>query len=90
MPYLAGPDGRPAAATPEDVRAMVAAACERKGEGVPFDVILDGTTPGNDAQAARERVLPLAEAGATWWVESPWQDASVTSLRERIAAGPPR
>jgi hypothetical protein len=34
-------------------------------------------------------VLPLAEAGATWWVESPWENASVASLRERIAAGPP-
>jgi hypothetical protein len=69
---------------------MAAAARQRKGEGVPFDIILDGTTPANDAQAARERVLPLAEAGATWWIESPWQNASVDSLRARIAAGPPR
>jgi alkanesulfonate monooxygenase SsuD/methylene tetrahydromethanopterin reductase-like flavin-dependent oxidoreductase (luciferase family) len=90
MPYLVGADGGPAAATPEDVRAMVAAARERKGEGVPFDIILDGTTPAIDSQAARERVRPLAEAGATWWVESPWENASVVSLRERIAAGPPR
>jgi alkanesulfonate monooxygenase SsuD/methylene tetrahydromethanopterin reductase-like flavin-dependent oxidoreductase (luciferase family) len=90
MPYLAGPDGGPAVATSEDVRAMAAAARQRKGEGVPFDIILDGTTPANDAQAARERVLPLAEAGATWWVESPWQNASVDNLRARIAAGPPR
>jgi alkanesulfonate monooxygenase SsuD/methylene tetrahydromethanopterin reductase-like flavin-dependent oxidoreductase (luciferase family) len=90
MPYLAGPDGGPAVATSEYVRAMAAAARQRKGEGVPFDIILDGTTPANDAQAARERVLPLAEAGATWWVESPWQNASVDHLRARIAAGPPR
>jgi len=90
MPYLVGPDGGPAAATPEDVRAMAVAARERKGEGVSFDIILDGTTPANDAHAARERVLPLVEAGATWWIESPWENASVASLRERIAAGPPR
>ena len=90
MPYLVGPDGGPAAATPDDVRAMVAAARERKGEGEPFDIILDGTTPANDAHAAREQVLPLAEAGATWWIESDWENASVASLRERIAAGPPR
>jgi alkanesulfonate monooxygenase SsuD/methylene tetrahydromethanopterin reductase-like flavin-dependent oxidoreductase (luciferase family) len=89
MPYLAGPDGGPAAATPDDVRAMVAAAREHKGEGAPFDIILDGTTPTNDAHAAREQVLPLAEAGATWWIESNWQNASVASLRQRIAAGPP-
>src|SRR5215218_2924740 len=90
LPYLVGSDGEPAAASPEDVRAMAAAARERKGQGAPFDIILDGTTPANNAQAARERVLPLAEAGATWWVESPWENASVASLRERIAAGPPR
>ena len=69
---------------------MAVAARERKGEGVSFDIILDGTTPANDAHAARERVLPLVEAGATWWIESPWENASVASLRERIAAGPPR
>jgi alkanesulfonate monooxygenase SsuD/methylene tetrahydromethanopterin reductase-like flavin-dependent oxidoreductase (luciferase family) len=90
LPYLTGPDGGPAAVTPEDIRAMAAAARDRKGEGVPFDIILDGTTPANDAQTARERVLPLAEAGATWWIESPWEAPSVASLRERIAAAPPR
>jgi hypothetical protein len=89
MPYLAGPDGGPSTATPDDIRAMVAAARERKGEGEPFDINLDGTTPADNAQAARERVLPLAEAGATWWIESPWMNVSVASLRERIAAGPP-
>ena len=90
MPYLAGPDGGPAAATPGDVRAMVATARERKGEGEPFDIILEGTTPADDPQAARESVLPLAEAGATWWIESPWEAPSVADLRQRIAAGPPR
>jgi hypothetical protein len=69
---------------------MVATARERKGEGEPFDIILEGTTPADDPQAARERVLPLAEAGATWWIESPWEAPSVASLRQRIAAGPPR
>ena len=90
MPYLAGPDGGPAAATHDDVRAMVATARERKGEGETFDIILEGTTPADDPQAARESVLPLAEAGATWWIESPWEAPSVADLRQRIAAGPPR
>ena len=89
MPFIVGPEGSPAAATPDDVRAMAAAARERKGEGEPFDIILEGTTPGTDPEAAREQVAPLAEAGATWWIESPWEAPSVASLRERIAAGPP-
>ena len=89
MPYMVGSDGSPVAATPEDVRAMVTAARERKGEGQPFDIILEGTTPADDPEAARAKVRPLAEAGATWWIESPWETPSVASLRERIAAGPP-
>ena len=81
------PTGSP---SPDDVRAIAAAVRERKGEGEPFDIILEGTTPADDAHAAREHVLPLAEAGATWWIESPWEAPSVAGLRQRIAAGPPR
>ncbi|MGH2616879.1 MAG: LLM class flavin-dependent oxidoreductase [Thermomicrobiales bacterium] len=76
--------------TPDDIRAIVAAARERKGEDATFDIILEGVTPADDADAAREQVRPLAEAGATWWIESPWDSPTVASLRERIASGPPR
>jgi alkanesulfonate monooxygenase SsuD/methylene tetrahydromethanopterin reductase-like flavin-dependent oxidoreductase (luciferase family) len=90
MPYLVDDNGAPRAATPEDIHAIAAAARERKGEGEPFDIVLDGNTPANDPAAARDHVRPLADAGATWWIESPWENATATSLRERIAAGPPR
>jgi alkanesulfonate monooxygenase SsuD/methylene tetrahydromethanopterin reductase-like flavin-dependent oxidoreductase (luciferase family) len=76
--------------SPDDVRAIAAAARERKGVDAPFDIILEGSTPGNDPAAARATVEPLAAAGATWWIESPWDAPSVASLRQRIAAGPPR
>jgi hypothetical protein len=74
---------------PEEIRA-IAAARERKPAGEPFDIVMEGTTPGDDPEAARAIVRPLAEAGATWWIESPWDLPSVAALRERIAAGPPR
>jgi alkanesulfonate monooxygenase SsuD/methylene tetrahydromethanopterin reductase-like flavin-dependent oxidoreductase (luciferase family) len=89
LPYLVGPNGGPRPATQDDVREMAALAQQRKGEGEPFDIVLDGTTPADDPAAARERVAPLADGGATWWIESPWENPSVTSLRQRIAAGPP-
>lgn len=83
--------GPPPASSPDPdvIRAIAAAARERKGEAEPFDIILEGTTPADDPEAAREHVRPLAEAGATWWIESPWENASVTSLGQRIVAGPP-
>jgi hypothetical protein len=36
-------------------------------------------------------VRPLAEAGATWWIESPWSPPNEPEdLRRRIEQGPPR
>jgi alkanesulfonate monooxygenase SsuD/methylene tetrahydromethanopterin reductase-like flavin-dependent oxidoreductase (luciferase family) len=87
MPSVAAPPN--SSPSPDDVRAIAAAARKRKGEGEPFDIIVEGTTPADDPQAAREHVLALAEAGATWWIESPWDAPSVASLRQRIGAGPP-
>ncbi len=80
------PDNSP---SPDDIRAIAAAARERKREGEHFDIIIEGTTPADDPEAAQEQMRSLVEAGATWWIESPWDSPSVASLRERIAAGPP-
>lgn len=81
------PDNAP---TPDDVRAIATAAPAR-GEGERhYDIVLEGTTPTDDPVAARDHVRPLLEAGATWWIESPWDAPSVAGLRARIAAGPPR
>lgn len=55
----------------------------------PFEIVVEGTTPLDRASAAAA-VQPLAEAGATWWIESDWADATVESLSRRIQAGPPR
>jgi len=61
----------------------------RNADG-PFDIVLEGTTDGTDPEATRARLQPLAEAGATWWVESRWDESeTVDSLRERIRQGPP-
>ncbi|MCA9879277.1 MAG: LLM class flavin-dependent oxidoreductase, partial [Thermomicrobiales bacterium] len=91
VPQYAEDQGIISHATPERVRAIADAAREqRPADAGPFDIITEGVSPADDAAAARAQVAPFAEAGATWWVESRWQDATVESLRERIAAGPPR
>ena len=36
----------------------------------PFDIVLEGETPGDDPAAAAAIVRPYAEAGATWWIEA--------------------
>jgi alkanesulfonate monooxygenase SsuD/methylene tetrahydromethanopterin reductase-like flavin-dependent oxidoreductase (luciferase family) len=68
-----------------EVAAMVAR--DRPVAAGPFEIIVEGTT--RDA-ADTTAVRALADAGATWWIESDWTGATVDSLRRRITGGPPR
>ena len=90
IPQVAGEAGGPGRVTPDQVRAIADMGRERRPEDEPFDIVIGDVSPADDLEAARAIVQPLAEAGATWWIESPWMDATVASLRGRIATGPPR
>jgi alkanesulfonate monooxygenase SsuD/methylene tetrahydromethanopterin reductase-like flavin-dependent oxidoreductase (luciferase family) len=57
--------------------------------GRPFEIVVQGRTPAGKPAAAAKKVRPYAEAGATWWIEANWSAATVESVRERVAAGPP-
>jgi hypothetical protein len=75
--------------TPGLVREILAyVRAARPPGGDPFDVVVQGTSPADPALATA-RVRPWIDAGATWWIEAAWQDATVASLRERLQAGPP-
>ena len=87
-----GPDGRPA--TGPEALAPIAdwvhrerAAAGREG---PFELVVDGVTPGEDPAAAAAIARAHEAAGATWWIEADWQDTAPDRLRRRILAGPPR
>ena len=81
-------DGADGAMTPDDIRAMRAFIAEQRAATTPFDIIMEGETPGDDPAQVAATVAPLAEAGATWWMETRWTDGPDT-LRARIAQGPP-
>jgi alkanesulfonate monooxygenase SsuD/methylene tetrahydromethanopterin reductase-like flavin-dependent oxidoreductase (luciferase family) len=77
--------------TPEDIRAMRAYVEENKEVDGTFDIVWEGVTPGDDLEQAASMVRPFAEAGATWWIESPWSPPNEPEdLRHRIGQGPPR
>jgi len=77
--------------TPEDVDAMKGYAEERRGPDAPFDIVVEGETPGEDPGLAASAVRPYTEAGATWWIESPWSEPNAPEdLRRRLRQGPPR
>jgi hypothetical protein len=77
-----------------DFRAFRAFVEERRTGTTPFDIVVEGETPGDDADAAASTVGPLAEAGVTWWLEnlwdSSWEGGGVAGMRARIEQGPPR
>jgi alkanesulfonate monooxygenase SsuD/methylene tetrahydromethanopterin reductase-like flavin-dependent oxidoreductase (luciferase family) len=65
-----------------------------RGAAASFDIVVDGETP-RDPGAAAAVVLPWEEAGATWWLETQWEQPRnaqemLARFRERIEAGPPR
>jgi alkanesulfonate monooxygenase SsuD/methylene tetrahydromethanopterin reductase-like flavin-dependent oxidoreductase (luciferase family) len=80
-------------------RQCVAQVRAMRTSSAPFDVITLGATPLDQPEEARRAVLPYAEAGATWWLESiapmrmgkpedpTW---SVEQLLARVRQGPPR
>jgi hypothetical protein len=76
--------------TPEDIRAIKGYVEENRGTDGPFDIVWEGETPGDEADRAAEIVRPFAEAGLTWWIESPWSPPNEPAdLRARIRQGPP-
>lgn len=64
------------------------------GEGPdapPYDVLVAGVTPADDAARAGAITAPYAEAGATWWTERiNTERGDISAMRHRIDAGPPR
>lgn len=78
--------------TPDAVRSMAGwMAAHRTDRASRFDIVVEGESSGTDRGAARSVVAPLAEAGATWWVESRWgQQETAQTLLTRIRQGPPQ
>ena len=91
LPNKFNADGTPGEVTPEDIRAMRAYIAENRSEKTPFDIVCEGTTPGNDPEQTAAIVCPFAEAGATWWMEAMWFPPNEPEdVRARIEQGPPR
>jgi hypothetical protein len=87
------PEGVHVTVTPDDIRAMRTFIEERRMSPVPFDIVVEGDTPGDEPDRAVDIVRPFAEAGATWWLESlavHGKRGGLDRVRERLRQGPPR
>ena len=85
-----GGDAGSPGVTPQTIR-QIREYVRENGRGDGYDIVWEGQTPGGDPEKAASIVRPYAEAGATWWIESPWTPPNAPEdLRRRIRQGPPR
>lgn len=97
LPNYQPPDGEGRPLTPAVLREMVDWIRRQRAaehlDGDAYDVVVEGTTPGDDGAAAAAKVRPWADAGATWWIEADWSVVREDVARlcgPRLQAGPPR
>ena len=91
LPAAVGGTPESPGVTAETIRDIKAYVEENKEADGAFDIVWEGVTQGDDPERAASMVRPFAEAGATWWIESPWMPPNeLEDLRRRIGQGPPR
>ncbi|HEX8770961.1 MAG TPA: LLM class flavin-dependent oxidoreductase [Acidimicrobiales bacterium] len=88
IPSALNEDGTARQANPEELSAMKAYIDEHRRASTPFDIVVEGETPGDDAAAAAEVVGPWVDAGATWWLEARWSAPDLDAVAARIKEGP--
>ena len=82
------PDGLARPNTPDELAEVRDWIAERRSlDG--FEIVIEGSTPAEDASAAAATVSSWADAGATWWLEVDWSNFELAPQRRRIEAGPP-
>jgi hypothetical protein len=75
--------------TPNEIIQMKEFIETKRDQATPFDIIVEGQTPGDDRQGAREIIEPYSQAGATWWIEAHWEAPEQEQVLNRIKQGPP-
>ncbi len=94
LPNRLDEQGQHSAVTAKDVREMKAYIDAHRTATTPFDIIVEGRTPGAQPGQAAEITRQWAANGATWWIEAMWGELDQTVdfevIRQRVNQGPPR
>lgn len=80
-------------ATPDAIRAMKTYIDANRTETTPFEIVVEGQTPGQGKRATRAILQPWRDAGATWWNEAMWDSLGTRdgakAVLKRLRQGPP-
>ncbi len=92
LPNVMGDKGavRTGPPTPEELHAMKVWIDGHRTATTLFDIVMEGQTPGDDPARARDLVQPYVAAGATWGLDSLWEDKVPEARLRRLLQGPPR
>lgn len=90
LPAVMGEDGKLRQVTPNDIRATEAWIEANRIETTPFDIVMEGKTPGDDLTKAAKILRPWSGAGVTWWIEAMWGASDPKLVLRRIRQGPGR
>jgi hypothetical protein len=88
IPEKVGPDGRPEAVTPEDVRQINSFVDQNRKLSSPFDIAILGKALELEDSEQAEKIRAYLEAGASWWIEDCFAESG-ESLTDLIRRGPP-
>ncbi len=89
IPTIKNKQGKFEEITPDHVREMREYIKKNRSTNSPFDIIIEGETPGDDPETAESIIRPFADAGATWWIESNWIATDLNQIKARVKDGPP-
>ncbi len=82
------PDNRQVDVLADDIRQVKAFVEANRTLDTPFDIVLNGKVADLNHSQLQDKLLPLIEAGVTWWLEGLWEE-SEESAAVRIRRGPP-
>ena len=89
IPTIKNKQGQFEDVTPKHIYEVKTYIQENRSNKAPFDIVMEGVSPGEDSKLAWSIIKPFAEAGATWWIESDWITKDLEQLLKRVKQGPP-
>jgi alkanesulfonate monooxygenase SsuD/methylene tetrahydromethanopterin reductase-like flavin-dependent oxidoreductase (luciferase family) len=94
LPTKMASEGKMVDFSAADIREMKAYVEEKRTLTTPFDIVVEGETPGNDPEKAASIVRDWADGGVTWWLEdvwaTPWEQGGLDGILKRIRQGVPK
>jgi hypothetical protein len=91
LPAVLGEDGKVHldVIAPSKISEMKEFIDVNRDQATPFDIIMEGQTPGDDRQKAGAILSSYRDVGVTWWIEALWEMQEPEKLLTRIKQGPP-